>query len=141
MRNAPPRIASATNSSLDRSPAWAFLGVLVLLASARVSLAWPLPLPFCLLKRLTGIPCPFCGATRCLQACSRFDFASALYWNPLALAAGAGVAVWFMAWAVDRLWNLGWLAGLRRAFQIRALRFVLISAVFLNWAYLWLALR
>jgi hypothetical protein len=139
--NAPPRISSATNSSVDRSPAWAFMGVLVLLAGARVSLAWPLPLPFCLLKRLTGIPCPFCGATRCLQSCSRFDFASAFFWNPLALAAGAGVALWFMAWAVDRLWNLGWLAGLRRAFQIRGLKFVLIGAVFLNWAYLCFALR
>lgn len=141
MMNAPPRIATATNSSMDRSPAWAFTAVLVLLAGARVSLTWPLPLPFCLLKRLTGIPCPFCGATRCLQACSRFDFASALYWNPLALAFGAGVAVWFIAWAVDRLWNWRWLAALRRAFQIRALKFGLFGAVILNWVYLCLVLR
>ena len=142
MMRASPRIVSSTKSPLgDRSPAWAFVGMLLLLAGARVSLAWPLPLPICLLKRLTGIPCPFCGATRCLQACSRLDFAAALYWNPLALAAGAGVALWFIAWAVDRLWNRRWLAALRRAFQIRALKFVLIGAVFLNWAYLCFALR
>ena len=139
--SAPPRIASTTKSALDRSPAWAFAGMLLLLAGARVSLAWPLPLPFCLLKRLTGIPCPFCGTTRCLQACSRLDFAAALEWNPLALAACAGIAAWFIAWAVDRLWNRRWLGVLRRALQVRALKFGLIGALFLNWLYLWLALR
>ena len=109
--SAPPRIASATKSALDRSPAWAFAGMLLLLAGARVSLAWPLPLPFCLLKRLTGIPCPFCGTTRCLQACSRLDFAAALHWNPLALVACVVIAAWFIAWAVDQLWNRRWLSG------------------------------
>ena len=138
---APPHIASATKSALDRSPAWAFAGMLLLLAGARVSLAWPLPLPFCLLKRLTGIPCPFCGTTRCLQACSRLDFAAALHWNPLALVVGAGVAAWFIAWAVDRLWNRRWLVVLLRALQVRAVKFGLVGAVFLNWVYLWLALR
>jgi len=139
--SAPPRIVSATKSALDRSPAWAFAGMLLLLAGARVSLAWPLPLPFCLLKRLTGIPCPFCGTTRCLQACSQLDFAAALHWNPLALVACAGIAAWFIAWAVDRLWNRRWLGVLRRALQVRALKFGLIGAVFLNWVYLWLTLR
>ena len=139
--SAPPRIASATKSALDRSPAWAFAGMLLLLAGARVSLAWPFPLPFCLLKRLTGIPCPFCGTTRCLQACSRLDFAAALEWNPLALVACAGIASWFIAWAVDRLWNRRSLDALRRALQVRALKFGLIGALFLNWVYLWLALR
>ena len=139
--SAPPRIASTAKSALDRSPAWAFAGMLLLLAGARVSLAWPLPLPFCLLKRLTGIPCPFCGTTRCLQACSRLDFAAALHWNPLALVACLGIAAWFIAWAVDRLWNRRWLGALRRAVQVRALKFGLLGAVFLNWVYLWLALR
>ena len=139
--SAPPRITSTRKSALDRSPVWAFAGMLLLLAGARVSLAWPLPLPFCLLKRLTGIPCPFCGTTRCLQACSRLDFAAALHWNPLALVVGAGVAAWFIAWAVDRLWNRRWLGALRRALQVRPLKFGLMGAVFLNWVYLWLALR
>jgi hypothetical protein len=111
--------------------------MLLLLAGARVSLVWPLPLPFCLLKRLTGIPCPFCGTTRCLQACSRLDFATALQWNPLALVACIGIAAGFIAWAVDR----HWLGALRRAFPVRALKFGLLGAVFLNWVYLWLALR
>ena len=139
--SAPPHIASTTKSAADHSPAWAFAGMLLLLAGARVSLAWPLPLPFCLLKRLTGIPCPFCGTTRCLQACSRLDFAAALHWNPLALAACVVIAAWFVAWAVDQLWNRRWLGVLRRALQVRALKFGLIGALFLNWAYLWLALR
>ena len=139
--SAPPRIASTTKTALDRSPAWAFAGMLLLLAGARVSLAWPLPLPFCLLKRLTGIPCPFCGTTRCLQACSRLDFAAALHWNPLALVACVVIAAGFIVWAVDRLWNRRWLGLLRRALQVRALKVGLIGALFLNWVYLWLALR
>jgi hypothetical protein len=139
--SAPPRIASATKSAQNRSPAWAFAGMLLLLAGARVSLAWPIPLPFCLLKRITGIPCPFCGTTRCLQACSRLDLAAALHSNPLALVVSVGIAAWFIAWAVDRLWNLRWLGALRRALQVRALKFGLIGALFLNWVYLWLALR
>ena len=61
----------------------------------------------------------------------------------------AGVAVlaaillvgWFIAWAVDRLWNRRWLDALRRALQVRALKFGLMGVVFLNWVYLWLALR
>ena len=138
---APPRIASATKSASDRSPAWAFAGMLLLLAGARLSLAWPIPLPFCLLKRLTGIPCPFCGTTRCLQACARLDFAAALHWNPLALVACVGVAAWFTAWTADRLWNRRWLGALRRALQARAIRLGLLGAVLLNWVYLWLALR
>ena len=139
--SAPPRIASTRKSALDRSPVWAFAGMLLLLAGARVSLAWPLPLPFCLLKRLTGIPCPFCGSTRSLQACSRLDFAASFHWNPLAFVACVGIAAWFIAWAVDRLWNRRWLGALRRALQVRSLKFGLMGAVFLNWVYLWLALR
>ena len=139
--SAPPRIASTRKSALDRSPVWAFAGMLLLLAGARVSLAWPLPLPFCLLKRLTGIPCPFCGSTRSLQACSRLDFAASFHWNPLAFVACVGIAAWFIAWAVDRLWNRRWLGALRRALQVRSLKFGLMGAVFLNWVYLWLALQ
>ena len=139
--NAPPRIASTTKQAFDRSPAWAFAGLLLVLAGARLSLAWPLPLPFCLLKRLTGIPCPFCGTTRCLQACSQLDFAAALQWNPLAFVACVGIPAWFAVWSVDRLWNRRWLALLRRALQNRAVKLGLIAAVFLNWVYLWHALR
>jgi len=115
--------------------------MLLLLALARLSLAWPIPLPFCLLKRLTGIPCPFCGTTRCLQACSGLDFAAALHWNPLALVACAGIAAWFIAWTADLLWNRRWLGALRRALQVRAIKLGLVGAVLLNWVYLWVVLR
>jgi len=139
--NAPPHIASITKSTQDSSPVWGFAGMLLLLAVARLSLAWPFPVPFCLLKRLTGIPCPFCGTTRCLQACSQLDFAAALHWNPLAFVACVGIAVWFVAWVVDRLWHRRWLALLRRVPQLRAIKLGLIAAVLLNWVYLWRALR
>src|SRR5437867_3170883 len=81
----------------------AFAGLLGLLTFARLSLDWNLPLPFCGLKRLTGVPCPFCGGTRCLQACSSFDFADALRWNPLVFLACIGTALWFCLWTGDQL--------------------------------------
>jgi hypothetical protein len=133
--NSPPRINSAAEPALDRTPVWAFAGMFLLLAGARLSLVWPVPLPFCLLKRITGIPCPFCGTTRCLQACSRFDFGAAFYWNPLAFAAC------LVVWAADRVCNRRWLGALRRAFQSRALKFGLLGLLVLNWLYLWIALR
>jgi hypothetical protein len=139
--NSPPRISSAAEPAQDRAPVWAFAGMLLLLAGARFSLVWPVPLPFCLLKRITGIPCPLCGATRCLQACSRFDFGAALYWNPLAFAACAGIAAWFVVWAADRLCNRRWLGALRSVFPLRALKFGLLGVLVLNWFYLCIVLR
>jgi hypothetical protein len=138
---APPRIAPSANSAFDRAPVWAFGATLLLLAGARLSLAWPIPLPFCLLKSITGIPCPLCGTTRCLQACSRLDFAAALHWNPLSFVACIGIVDWFVAWAVDQLWDRRLLEALRRALQVRTIRLGIVVAVFLNWVYLWFALR
>src|SRR2546425_12235979 len=133
--SAPPRIVSATKSALDRSPAWAFAGMLLLLAGARVSLAWPLPLPLCLLKRLTGVPCPFCGSTRCLQACSRLDFSEAIRWNPLTFLACIGVVLWAAVWIADRFFNQHWLANVQRWRVASRLRPVLMFTVVLNWIY------
>jgi hypothetical protein len=113
-----------------------FAGFLLLLAAARLSALWNLPLPFCALKKFTGIPCPFCGSTRCILACSRFDFVDAVRWNPLTFLACLGVVIGFVLWMADRLFDQHWLSILRRALSVPALKPVLVAAVLLNWIYL-----
>ena len=41
--------------------------------------------PGCLLYKLTGLHCPFCGCTRSLHALLSGDFAASIAWNPLLL--------------------------------------------------------
>jgi hypothetical protein len=37
----------------------------------------------CIIKRVTDIPCPSCGATRSALSFLHGDFLSAIYWNPI----------------------------------------------------------
>jgi hypothetical protein len=37
----------------------------------------------CLVKNITGIPCPACGSTRSVMSLLHGDFYTALYYNPL----------------------------------------------------------
>ena len=70
-------------------------GVVLAAAAARLAEAKGFSIP-CRWFLWTGIPCPGCGASRCLAACGRFDFVAALRWHPLvALMAGG-----FLMWAV-----------------------------------------
>ena len=136
----PPIIRSEAKPPPGLSATRAFSGLLGLLAVARLSVEWHLPLPFCGLKRLTGVPCPFCGGTRCLQACSSFDFGDALRWNPLVFLVCIGTALWFALWTGDRLFRREWLATIRRRLVTPALRRLIIGGVVLNWIYLCLTL-
>jgi len=135
--NLPPIISAKRPSA---GPAWAFVGMLAALALARLAGGHQPPWPMCALRLLTGIPCPFCGGTRALQAAARFDWWQALALNPLAFLLGAGVALWFLAWAADRLFQTGLLARLtswrKAVFRLRLLVVVLV----LNWVYLCLTL-
>jgi hypothetical protein len=137
-------VGSPNPAVLERAgicaPVLALGGLLLLLAAVRVAVQWNLPLPFCLLKRLTGIPCPFCGSTRCLAACSSFDFASAIRWNPLTFLACVGIVLWFGVWTADRFFNQRWLVTVQRWPVAPAPRALLVGAVVLNWIYLCLAL-
>ena len=61
------------------------LGVLVL--------PWRPP-TLCLLRGLTGIPCPFCGGTTALVQLGRGDLLAALHASPLAVVAAPLWVAW-----------------------------------------------
>ena len=52
------------------------------------------PATVCLLRGLTGIPCPFCGGTTAAVHVGRADLVGALRASPLAVLGAPGVAVW-----------------------------------------------
>ncbi|NQU32134.1 MAG: DUF2752 domain-containing protein [Bacteroidetes bacterium] len=39
----------------------------------------------CIIKQVTGIPCPSCGATRSIISLLQNNLAEALYWNPIGI--------------------------------------------------------
>lgn len=39
----------------------------------------------CLVKRVTGVPCPSCGSTRSVLSILNGDLFEALYWNPFGI--------------------------------------------------------
>ncbi len=135
--NTPPLLPSAKEPASGLSPAWAFAGLLLLLAVARLSIEWNLPLPLCGLKRLTGIPCPFCGSTRCLQACAQFDFADAMRWNPLTFLACVSLVLRFALWAADRFFHRLWPATVGNPVTASALRLLLIGGARLESSTIW----
>ena len=39
----------------------------------------------CLIKRITGVPCPSCGSTRSVLSILKGNFADAIFWNPFGI--------------------------------------------------------
>ncbi|MEE9417693.1 MAG: DUF2752 domain-containing protein [Acidimicrobiales bacterium] len=58
--------------------------------------------PLCPLRRVTGVPCPFCGMTTATLALARGDVGAAVAANPMALILIAVVAIAF----VPPLWRM-----------------------------------
>src|SRR5436190_3211912 len=81
------------------SPVWFVLGMGALAVVARLALLWPLPLPQCWLRKLTGVPCPSCGCTRSLAAWATLDLEQAFRFNPLFFL----LCVALLAWSALRL--------------------------------------
>src|SRR5687767_10887839 len=78
--NIPPIIQSARRLP---APVMFFGFVLLAMAIALILGAMQITLPACSLKRMTGIPCAFCGGTRALQALGHLHLAEAFWFNPL----------------------------------------------------------
>jgi len=61
-------------------------------------------LPQCAFKHLTGLACPTCGMTRCLEALGRWDWPAAFHWHP-AVAACAALLPALALWDLRRAWR------------------------------------
>ncbi len=78
--------------------AFAILAFLILFALVPASMLNVVPA--CTFKKLTGLPCAFCGGTRSARVLLHGDVATALYLNPMALLtialllAVAGIFLW-----------------------------------------------
>ena len=71
--------------------------ILVAVASGYLGIGFPQ----CSFKKLTGLPCAFCGGTRSLRAIGHFHFAEAFWLNPLVATStfisAAGAIIWGIA--------------------------------------------
>jgi len=120
--------------NLDLGLVYGGIGIFALLGLrlfSQLTLLFP-PCPF---HRLTGIPCPTCGATRCGLLLSQFHILEAFLVNPLFVLTCFGVA----AWAVSALALLVMRKEVRfhLGSEMRpVLRFALIGCIALNWVYL-----
>jgi len=133
-----PSVLSPQSSSL--SPLLSLGGVILLIAMVRLAAQWRLPLPPCMLRTLTGIPCPFCGSTRSLLAWSHFEIIKALCFNPLTFLLVLVIAVWFLLWMSEVFLKRPWLVVFRQRFRSMAMKVVVAILVLLNWIYLCLTL-
>jgi Protein of unknown function (DUF2752) len=106
-------------------------------ASCFVWLASGLPWPECWFRRLTGLPCPTCGATRSALSLAHGDLAAAFRHNPLMFVCYVGTillnlyCVSVLLFQFPRLRLAVVPSDVKRCLC----RFV-ITAVALNWAYL-----
>jgi hypothetical protein len=91
----------------------------------------------CPFLAVTGYPCLTCGATRCAIAFLHGDFFTAWHWNPLALVALSGLAIFDIYAAIvlvtgaPRLRLIDW----SRA-EKNAVRIAVVALIAVNWIYL-----
>jgi hypothetical protein len=91
----------------------------------------------CPFLAVTGYPCLTCGATRCAIALLHGNFSLAWLWNPLALVALCGVAVFDLYAAIvliaraPRLRLVDWTHT-----EKNAVRIAVIALIAMNWIYL-----
>jgi len=119
------------------APLGAIFGGIGLLAAVAVGLLHVdrIPLTFCVVKSLSGLPCPTCGSTRAFARLFELDPAGALAMNPFTTL----VAVVIAGWAVADVLLLPRRRALRVSLSAslgRALRVAAFVAFFANWVYL-----
>ena len=106
-------------------------------ASSFVWLASGLPWPGCWFRRLTGTPCPTCGATRTALSLVHGDLATAWRHNPLIFSCYIGTIILNLYCAGVLLFRFPRvrLTGLPPDVK-RSLYVLALTAVTLNWFYL-----
>lgn len=109
---APPaerRVHLARGLSLGQRAIVPILAVISLVGLI-IARLWPVPSvdggdPSCIMRLLTGLPCPGCGMTRSWVHLAHGDVATAFEYNlfgPLAMAAAAGLVVYTVVALVRR---------------------------------------
>jgi len=122
-------------------PLLIILGACTLLAAGAARVWWSLggethSLLFCPFRRLTGLPCPTCGATRAFAALGRGDLRESFAMNPLLTLGALGILAAAVASLARRI-------AARPAIRVRlspgdhrALRISCVVALGANWLYL-----
>jgi hypothetical protein len=96
-----------------------------------------MPWPGCWVRRLTGLPCPTCGATRCAMSLAHGDLAEAWRHNPLIFICYGGTLLIDLYAAAVLLFRLPRLRLANLPSQIkRTLGALVIVALTVNWFYL-----
>ena len=90
--------------------------------------AYALEITLCPFRRLTGLPCPCCGATRACLSVLRGDFAVAVRLNPLAVVTIFVVPFLVVAMTLLKVRT--------RVVVINAMKVFACLAILANWAYL-----
>src|SRR5689334_11939592 len=88
-----PVIMAPMPAAIARS-GWRLTGLLVVAVVLAHVHPRHRPATLCLLRGLTGIPCPFCGGTTAAVHVGRADLRGALHASPLALIGAPVVATW-----------------------------------------------
>ncbi|HXJ55152.1 MAG TPA: DUF2752 domain-containing protein [Verrucomicrobiae bacterium] len=117
-------------------PVWILLAGLATAGLVRLAMAWRLPLPFCVLRKFTGLPCPACGSTRSLLAWTHLDPVAAFQFNPLFCLGSVLAGGWLLLWVTDRWTGRARAAQLERAARKLPLVWILAILAALNWVYL-----
>jgi len=123
-------------AGFDHELVWLAVSIAALIGGA-VWLGLHLPTLRCPFLAVTGYPCLTCGATRCAIALLHGNFSVAWHWNPLALVALCGVALFDIYAAIvlltgaPRLRLIDW----SRA-EKNAVRIAVVALIAVNWIYL-----
>lgn len=121
-------------------PVWLTLAAVAMAAGAQFVVRWRVPLPQCLLRKFTGLPCPTCGCTRSLLAWSQVDPAAAFRFNPLFSIILAALFVWLIAWSIERVSGRVFLGHWRAQTARWPVGKIFIVLAVVNWLYLCLML-
>jgi hypothetical protein len=96
-------------------------------------------LGFCLMRSITGVPCPSCGTTRSVTALAQGQLAEALWWNPLGLIMFISM-ITFPVWIVydiirrkDTFYKF--FLNVENFFRNRPVAIVAITLVLINWIW------
>lgn len=96
-------------------------------------------LGFCMMRSITGVPCPSCGTTRSVTALAQGQLAEALWWNPLGIIMFASMIA-FPAWIVydvirrkDTFYKF--FLNVENFFRNRPVAIVAITLVLINWIW------